>query len=115
MRGVVALDVGFTSPPIYGHVDLLLLIGSYIDHRRTSPCFERANQLQHHRAGTPAAFTPRETPEKNAYAAATAPTAPPTPFAALSGLTFLPSLLYRTLGGGARLRRPSRERTLSYR
>jgi len=38
--------------------------------------------------------------------------APPTPLAACSGLTFLPSLLYRTLGGGARLRRPSRERTL---
>jgi len=41
--------------------------------------------------------------------------APPTPLAApraCCGLTFLPSLLYRTLGGGARLRRPSRERTL---
>lgn len=29
------------------------------------------------------------------------------------GVIFLPSLLYRTRGGGARLRRPSRERTLS--
>jgi hypothetical protein len=28
------------------------------------------------------------------------------------GVIFLPSLLYRTRGGGARLRRPSRERTL---
>ena len=28
------------------------------------------------------------------------------------GLTFFPSLLYLTRGGGARLRRPSRERTL---
>jgi hypothetical protein len=32
--------------------------------------------------------------------------------AAWLGLTFFPSLLYRTLGGGALLRRPSRERTL---
>ena len=31
---------------------------------------------------------------------------------ACCGLIFLPSLLNRTLGGGARLRRPSRERTL---
>jgi len=31
--------------------------------------------------------------------------------AAWLGLTFFPSLLYRTRGGGARLRRPSRERT----
>ena len=30
----------------------------------------------------------------------------------LVGTTFLPSLLYLTRGGGARLRRPSRERTL---
>lgn len=35
--------------------------------------------------------------------------------AACCGLTFLPSLLYRTRGGGARLRRPSRERTLQLR
>ena len=32
--------------------------------------------------------------------------------AACCGLIFLPSLLKRTLGGGARFRRPSRERTL---
>ena len=30
------------------------------------------------------------------------------------GFTFLPSLLYRILGGGARFRRPSLERTLVY-
>jgi hypothetical protein len=33
-------------------------------------------------------------------------------FAACCGLTFFPSLLYRTLGGGARFRLPSRDRTL---
>ena len=38
--------------------------------------------------------------------------APPAAWAACWGFTFLPSLLYLTLGGGARLRRPSRERTL---
>lgn len=38
---------------------------------------------------------------------------PPAALAAWRGLIFLPSLLYRTRGGGARLRRPSRERTLS--
>jgi len=32
-------------------------------------------------------------------------------FAACCGFTFFPSLLYRTRGGGARFRRPSRERT----
>ena len=32
--------------------------------------------------------------------------------AACCGLTFFPSLLYRTLGGGARFRLPSRDRTL---
>lgn len=48
-------------------------------------------------------------PDRTTYAAAPAAgTLPP----ACTGLTFLPSLLYRTLGGGARLRRPSRERTL---
>ena len=51
------------------------------------------------------------TPIVCTYAAA--PTAPGAAArTACSGLTFLPSLLYRTLGGGARLRRPSRERTL---
>ena len=34
-------------------------------------------------------------------------------FAACCGLIFFPSLLNRTLGGGARFRRPSRDRTLS--
>jgi hypothetical protein len=33
-------------------------------------------------------------------------------FACCCGVIFLPSLLKRTRGGGARLRRPSRERTL---
>jgi hypothetical protein len=33
--------------------------------------------------------------------------------AAWLGLIFFPSLLYLTRGGGARLRRPSRERTLA--
>lgn len=35
-------------------------------------------------------------------------------FDACCGFTFFPSLLYRTRGGGARLRRPSRERTLRH-
>ena len=38
--------------------------------------------------------------------------APAATLAACWGLIFLPSLLKRTRGGGARLRRPSRERTL---
>lgn len=38
-------------------------------------------------------------------------TAPAATFAACWGLTFFPSLLYLTRGGGARFRRPSRERT----
>lgn len=53
---------------------------------------------------------PQSTPCFHVYATAAAP--PAATLATWPGFTFLPSLLYRTLGGGARLRRPSRERTL---